>query len=129
MRFRSVERDVVVVRGRYRSSPLPARLRKAIDIYGKQIVKNSGAGGGSGDFPEFLQWVGDWVGRPVVNEVQAPPTFVSWQLHAAQPIHRASAAREDHDEALVLEHLHEQTGLTFTREKKTIRILFVERPK
>jgi hypothetical protein len=37
--------------------------------------------------------------------------------------------REDHDEALVLQHLQEQTGLTFTREKKPIRVLFIERAK
>ena len=29
----------------------------------------------------------------------------------------------------MLKHLAEQTGLTYTREKRPIRILFVERPK
>jgi hypothetical protein len=37
--------------------------------------------------------------------------------------------REDHDEALVLQHLQEQTGLTFARERKPIRILFIERAR
>jgi hypothetical protein len=37
--------------------------------------------------------------------------------------------REAHDEAAVLQHLHEQTGLSFTRENKPVRILFVERAK
>ena len=33
------------------------------------------------------------------------------------------------DKPLVLYHLQRQTGLTFTRERKTIRVLFVERAK
>ena len=37
--------------------------------------------------------------------------------------------REDHDEALVLKHLSEQTELKFTREMKPIRVLFIERAK
>jgi hypothetical protein len=64
----------------------------------------------------------------VVNEVEAPPTVVIWHQHARRPS-TEQTQREDHDETLVLQHLHEQTGLTFTREKKAIRALFVERPK
>jgi hypothetical protein len=64
----------------------------------------------------------------VVNEVEAPPTDVIWHQHARRPS-TEQTQREDHDETLVLQHLHEQTGLTFTREKKAIRALFVERPK
>jgi hypothetical protein len=127
--FRTVERDVVVVRGRYHYSPLPGRQQNEIDIYGKQLVKNSGAGGGGGSFPEFLKWVGEWIERPVVSEVEAPPKEqVSWYLHARSPF-TEQIQREDHDEAAVLQHLHEQTGLSFTREKHPVRILFVERAK
>jgi hypothetical protein len=35
--------------------------------------------------------------------------------------------RDDREGVLVLKHLEEQTGLTFTREKRSIRILFVQR--
>jgi hypothetical protein len=130
MTFRQVERDVVVVRGRYRYSPVAGRSRNQVEIYGKQIVPGGGgAGGGSGKFPEFLKWVSDWIERPVVSEVESPPSEeVSWFYNARSPS-TEQMRREDHDEALVLQHLQEQTGLTYTRERKTIRILFIERAK
>ena len=42
---------------------------------------------------------------------------------------RQYARSEERDLALVLQHLQEQTGLTFTRERRSIRILFVEYEK
>jgi hypothetical protein len=127
--FRSIERDVVVARGRYRHSPLPGRAKNSIDIYGIQLVKNSGAGGGTGDFPDFIRAVAGWIGRPVVSEIELPSKeSITWRYHERSPF-TEQMLREDHDEAQVLQHLHEQTGLMFTREKKPIRVLFVERPK
>jgi hypothetical protein len=127
--FRSVARDVVVVRGRYRHSPLPGRAKNRIDIYSIGLVKNSGAGGGTADFSEFIHAVAGWISRPVISEVEfAPKESITWRYHARSPF-TEQMRREDHNEALVLEHLQEQTGLTFTREKKPIRVLFVERPK
>jgi hypothetical protein len=130
MRFRQVERDVVVVRGRYQSSPVAGRAKNHVEIFGKQIVEGGGgAGGGSGDFLEFLKWVGEWIGRPVVSEVKfIPKAHIQWSYNGRSPS-TEETSREDHDETLVLRHLQEQTGLTYTRERKTIRILFVERPK
>jgi hypothetical protein len=127
--FRSVARDVVVVRGQYHHSPLPGRSKNWIDIYGIGLVKKSGAGGGTGDFSEFIHSVAGWINRPVVSEVEfTPKESITWRYHARSPF-TEQMRREDHNEALVLQHLHEQTGLTFTREKKPIRVLFVERPK
>jgi len=132
MKFRQVERDVVVVRGQYHYSPLAGRSKNQVEIYAKQVIPGGGgAGGGSGKFPEFLKWVGEFIERPVVSEVEAPPQEgIAWFCNAridkrfTEQMHR-----EDHDEAQVLQHLQEQTGLTFTREKKAIRVLFVERAK
>jgi hypothetical protein len=127
--FREVERDVVVVRGDDRSSPVEGRKADQIEIYGKQIVPNGGgAGGGRGDFAMFLKWVGEWIERPVVGEVEAPPREVSWYYNARSPFTK-EMRREDHDEGLVLKHLAEQTGLTFTRERRVIRVLFVEKAR
>jgi hypothetical protein len=130
MKFREVDRDVVVVRGRYHYSPLAGRSKNQVEIYAKQVIPGGGgAGGGSGKFPEFLKWVGDWIERPVVSEVEAPPQGgIEWFYNARSPF-TEQMRREDHDEAQVLRHLQEQTGLTFTREKKSIRVLFVERAK
>jgi hypothetical protein len=128
--FRRVERDVVVARGAYHHTPLEGREANAIEIYGKQVVPGGGgAGGGTGTFSEFLKWVGEWIGRPVVSEVEAPPKVpITWYYNERNPSGERTR-REDHDEALVLQHLREQTGLTFTRERKAIRILFIERAR
>ena len=130
LKLRTVEREVVVVTGQYRPSPVTGRSKDEIEIYGKQIVPGGGgAGGGSGTYSEFLKWVGEWIERPVVSEVQPPPkNQFSWSYNARSP-NTEQISREDHDEPLVLQHLHEQTGLTFTRERKPIRILFIERAK
>jgi hypothetical protein len=128
--FRQVERDVVVARGAYHHFPVEGRAANAIEIYGKQVVPGGGgAGGGTGDFAKLLKWVGEWIGRPVVSEVEAPPKGrIIWYYNQRSPF-TEQTRREDHDEALVLQHLQEQTGQTFTRERKPIRILFIERAR
>ena len=128
--FRQVERDVVVARGAYHHAPVKGRAADEIEIYGKEVVPGGGgAGGGSGDFAMFLKWVGEWIGRPVVSEVEAPPKgWITWNYNRREPS-TEQTRREDHDEGLVLQHLRDQTGLTFTRERKSIRILFIERAR
>ena len=124
-----VARDVVVARGRYRYVPLPRRSKNQLDLYGKQFVNSDQEFSSTGDFPKFLKSVAGFIGRPIVNEVETPPKEpISWFTHVRSPFTK-QMHREDHDEALVLKHLHEQTELTFTREMKPIRILFVERPE
>jgi hypothetical protein len=64
-----------------------------------------------------------------MNEVETPPTEdVRWHDNARSPSTKEEQ-RADHDESLVLQHLREQTGLTFTRERKPMRVLFIERAK
>jgi hypothetical protein len=128
--FRLVERNVVVVRGKYRHTPIGKRGKNEIEIYGKPIVKDGGGhGGGSGKFPEFLKWVGSWIETPVVSEVADPPADnLSWYYNGRSPS-TAKERQEDHDETLVLKHLEEQTGLTYTVEPRDIRVLFIEQAK
>jgi hypothetical protein len=118
LELRRVERDVVVARGRYRPSPLQGHADGEIEIYAHELAQHDDRGGGAGVFPAFLNWTAGWIGRPIVNEVESPPTAnIAWH----------HGRRKDRDLTLVLKHLEEQTGLTFTREKRPIRILFVER--
>jgi hypothetical protein len=126
--FRRVERDVVVARGRYRHSPLPGHAEGRIEIYAREFDPNGEGPSGAGIFPSFLESVGEWIGRPIVNEVESPPKQVAWH-HTERDPSTEQTRREDRDEAMVLKHLQEQTGLTFTREKRPMRILFVERPR
>jgi hypothetical protein len=128
--FHKVERDVVVARGAYHPSPVKGRMTNEIEICAKEVVPGGGgAGGGTGDFGMFLKWVGEWIGRPVVSEVEAAPKGqIAWYYNERNPS-TEQTRREDHEEAMVLQHLQDQTGLTFTRERKSIRILFIERAK
>src|SRR5262249_17185952 len=116
--FRQVERDAVVARGRFRYAPLPGRSDNQIEIYGKSLAAQDEGGGGAGRFSTFLKWVSEWIGRPIVNEVEsALEENVGW--HDNQPSSFAEQERrEARDESLVLLHLQEQSGLTFTRERR-----------
>ena len=134
IKFRDVERPVYVAHGEYHFTPLPNWTSKfkdpntdAIEIFGKELVPDSGAGGGRGSFSEFLDWVGQWIGTPIVSEVKNPPSReVSWWQHARSPCTEIMH-NEDHDSKLVLEHVAAQTGMTFSQEERPIKILFVER--
>jgi hypothetical protein len=127
--LRRVERDVVVARGRYRPSPLPGHAEGELEVYSRKFDRDDDGASGVGSFPAFLRWTGEWIGRPIVNEVETPPKAnVSWHVNERDPS-TEQTRREDRDEAMVLKHLQEQTGLTFTREKRPMRILFVERPR
>jgi hypothetical protein len=128
--FRLVERNVIVVRGKYRYTPIGDRSKNHIEIYGKEIVKGGGgAGGGGGKFPEFLKWVGSWIETPVVSDVEMPPKEdLEWSYNRRNPSTKKEQ-QEDHDEALVLKHLEEQTGLTYTPESRDIRVLVIEKAK
>jgi hypothetical protein len=140
LEFREVEREVYVARGEYELTPLAGQEGKGkliltdetittdeIQIFGTQLVPNSGAGGGTGEFEEFLGWLGRWIGTPIVSEVDLKPTNqVSWHLHERSPSTDQTRS-EDHDPILVLGNITLQTGLTFSLEKRPVRILFVER--
>jgi hypothetical protein len=126
--IRRIERDVVVARGRYRHSPLPGHVEGKIEVYAREFDPTGNSISGTGSFPRFLESVGEWIGRSVVNEVESSPKHIVWHHNERDPS-TEQTRREDRDEAMVLKHLQEQTGLTFTREKRPMRILFVERPK
>ena len=118
--LREVERDVVVVRGKYKFKPR-VEGHDAIDLYGDTADDGSG-GAGTGDFATFLVWAGRFIepAQPFLNEVKVfPNEEVTWLYHA-----RAAS-----NSKLVLKHLEEQTGLTFTPERRKVRILFVEAAK
>ncbi len=97
-----------------------------VQIFGKQLAPNSGAGGGSGSFDEFLLWLGRWIDMPIVNDVQKPPRQISWVQHGDSG--RSSLTnQEQHDATLVLHNIETQTGLHFVPELRTVKSLFVER--
>jgi len=123
--LREVERQVFVARGRFKLEPI-AGYDKKIQIYGKQLVPNSGAGGGTGTFDQFLQHTGSWVGCRVVSEADGLPKEIGWGNHTRSPF-TEEMRKEDTDRELVFQHISEQTGLIFKTENRKVRVLFVER--
>jgi hypothetical protein len=129
LEFRDVEREVYVARGKFLHTPIAER-GKRVEIYGERLNKNpSFGGGGAGDLNELLNWVGMWIEQPVVDDVATPPKQrISWHYNLDSP-YTDEEQRKAKDPALVLKHLTEQTGLTFTKEKRKIRLLALERKK
>jgi hypothetical protein len=117
---REVEREVIVARGR----PMVGDA-KTILIYAEDL-RETGVGGGSGSLEEFLSHVGDKLGMPLVGEVSGGEgQRISWENREdADYTHMDS--RLDELTAKVLKNLTNQTGLSFTREKRTIGVWLVE---
>jgi len=113
--LREVDREVIVANGDYRFTPLPGH--RQVEIYGVTLLTDGTGGGSSGDFEQFLAWVGMFIGRRVVSGVQRPPKAVlSWHYNSSLPF-AGWRDKADSDESIVLKHLTEQTGLNFTKEK------------
>jgi hypothetical protein len=137
--LRDVMTDVYVARGVYmHSAGDPSQAKKGkifltdetfdtdqIDIYGKaRYAGGGGAGGGTGDVNEFFDWLGRWIESPVINEVETPPAnLLSWALHGGGPHH------DDHSPDLVLPNITFQTGLTFRKERRPVRMALIEESK
>ncbi|MFO1096043.1 MAG: carboxypeptidase regulatory-like domain-containing protein [Planctomycetaceae bacterium] len=138
--YKMVKRPVYVARGTYKLTPLPGhdaedrtqltdgvRVSDKLYIFGAETPNaDSGAGGGCGDFREFLSWLGRWIEAPVISEVDTGPTRgLCWSLHEASPFTQEQQ-RLDHDPARVLANITKQTGLKFDKAERDVRILFVE---
>ena len=124
--FRNVERDVYVVSGQWKFKPISPDFPD-VQIYGNYLAKDSRGGGGAGDFNKFLANVGSWIDMPIVSEVKQPPsTELSWRHHMPSPF--TQQQRDDaHNPAAVISNLKEQTGLSFAKERRKTRVLFLER--
>ena len=117
--FREVERPVIVARGRFELRLLPNR--RAIELYEESLTDQTRGGGGSGNFGEFLKWVGMYINMHVIDEAKVRPTKnLDWH-HNRKPKGRSM------DHMLVLDNLSMQTGLEFTQETRRVRVLVVER--
>jgi hypothetical protein len=100
-----------------------------VHIFGKSFVPSSGAGGGTGDFNEFLKSLGRWIKTPIINEVQqSPAREISWSYHQRSPF-TDQMQKEDHDAEMVLGNISKQTNLKFTKQTRPVKILFVTRER
>jgi RNA polymerase sigma factor (sigma-70 family) len=124
--LREVDRKVIVVKGKYRAKPLKDRAANHFEIYGAALVEDGTGGGGGGDFPEFLNWVGMYLDRQLVNEAADTPKARLYWHYNERSQGTDEDRKADRDERLVLEHLREQMGLTFVEENRRVTVLFIQ---
>jgi hypothetical protein len=126
LNLREVERKVLVARGRYQFKGLPDRRDNHVEIYAKMLGAPNRGGGGSGELSDCLQWVGMFIHRRVLSEVAgAEEAQVSW--HYNERLTSEKERAEDREEAGVIRHFTEQTGITLAEESRKVRVLFLEK--
>jgi hypothetical protein len=121
------EREIVVARGRFRPRPL-IEGRVAIELYGATLTLGGG-NEGCGGLTEFLSAAGGFIEprRHIVDEVEGRPEGdITWHMNFRTPFDEKTK-REERGEEVVLRHISEQTGLSFSVERRKISILSVER--
>jgi hypothetical protein len=118
---REVEREVIVVQGRFEARPLLAGAEgKRLHVFLESAPPQESFGGDwSGNLRELLDRVGDQVGRRFIDESQAPGElkiewrdYLTWSLSRRGPDAGVEPAALDR----LLENLAKQTSLTFHRE-------------
>ena len=138
--IRNEVRDVVVARGRYRYRPIPdlkplpegrRSLGDRIEVYSREIgdlsdpkrfrTDSSTKGGTLGGLFSNL---GLFLDRRVVDEVESPPEgHLDWHITD----YRLKKVIGPEERELVLKHLTEQMGLTFSEETRPVRVIRVDR--
>ncbi|MFN0053609.1 MAG: M56 family metallopeptidase, partial [Planctomycetales bacterium] len=137
LEFRIVEQAVYVVEGKYKLTPLPGyagedrtQLEDRLSITDALHVFAQEGGqlraGGTGDFQAFLDNLGSWVNSPIVDETTSRPVReLSWQYFGPPgPLPNESGVNDETDR--VLSNVAKQTGFTFNRAIRKIRILTAE---
>jgi len=114
-----VEDDVIVVRGSF----APAKEYQNIDVFAEN---KSEAGGGGGNFQEFLEALGDRLNVAFASEVQLQNQLpISWLWHTDSKYSRAGDRRAELVNK-VLENLNQQTSLSFELQSRPAEVWFVQ---
>jgi hypothetical protein len=121
--FRQVQRDVVVLQGRWKYVPAASSrtrtwIAPTLEIYARAIL-NTAVGAGAGDAKRFAGDLGSHIGKQVIIEASGMPANLFWAYNEPG-ITKA-------DLTLVLNHITEQTGLTWQPQTRMVERLFVER--
>jgi hypothetical protein len=131
--LREVKRPVYVIRGTYKYTQIPdpngnmrARRSDAPDDI-KLIAGNRSLSGAFPSFPEMLEQIGEFLRIPLVDETTTKTTKRQVQLSIFGP---ATAEAKPLDQATIdaaLASLTTQTGYTFTKEERPVKMLFIKR--
>lgn len=125
LELREVDLATVTVRGRLKP-PFDIKPDSPLELYAATLQPGKGEKD-DGTFQEFLEDLGRFIepsGR-VVSEVEnAPRGKISWHRNIRTRFDDKTL-HEDREARSVLNHLEEQTGLTFTREQRKTRKIVV----
>lgn len=136
LKYKKVDRDIYVARGTFQAAPIGPAWRRPQDksylIYGKEGPgpnKQHGAES-AGKFQNFLKAIGSRVGRPVLSEIKNPPKgYIGWRTYydnSERTTWEDFPKNFAKNPQLVLQHVSEQTGLTFQEENREVRLLFLQ---
>ncbi|HJT31357.1 MAG TPA: redoxin domain-containing protein [Pirellulales bacterium] len=127
---REVEREVIVVSGRYEFLPLPGvRDREHIFLAVEEAPDTSLGGTGSGSLADLLRSLGGRLNRHVIDETDgAKGQKLRWRDHLVSHTldfaNRTEASQQKLDRLLF--NLNQQTALRFTLEPRNVKVWFVE---
>jgi RNA polymerase sigma factor (sigma-70 family) len=116
---RTVERDVFVARGAIDIHSLPKEFNGCVALYiGER--KGNGLSTSAGSSADFLGDVGEMLDTKVINETM-PNKQLFWRRYVEAKNVRTSQTREE-----LLKHISEQSGITFTKERRAVEVWFAE---
>jgi RNA polymerase sigma factor (sigma-70 family) len=123
---RQEEREVVIARGKYALKRGPGGEMPTVDVYARQTLDQPSAEAFTGT-ERFLDHLGEFIGRRMIDETDPASRDVALRhrYHMRRPATPTTKV-EDTDPEKVLKNVAAQTGLTFTTEKRKVRVLVVE---
>jgi beta-lactamase regulating signal transducer with metallopeptidase domain/peroxiredoxin len=130
--LRTVERDVVVARGRFEFKPLEGQEdERELHVYSSKMQPQDGGGGGHGTAAKFLADLGEvCLGMQVIDETTKggeEDRKLSWRWHKSGYVRKLARELERKEElALVLENVQRQSGLSLTVERRPVEVWFVQ---
>jgi RNA polymerase sigma factor (sigma-70 family) len=127
--YRDVPRKVIVLHGHWKFKPLPQApalvdmRQPCIELFGNYALDKQSKSDGSSQTgrPRIARNLGNQLNQQVIIEADGVPDFVSMRSYGEVP-------GDISNRNLVLQHIQEQTGLTWTEETRTVSRLFIEKP-
>jgi hypothetical protein len=119
---REIEREVIITAGRYQFHALGGLAKEHAVHLGTGSFPSNEGGGGSGSLGEMLDWLGDRVGRLVIDETEPSNEMIVWRDHLVKTMHEIASSSDSGRAVLnrLLENVSKQTSLTFRQERRKV---------
>jgi len=126
---RQVERDVIIAAGRYQFHALGGLPKERAVHLGTGAFPSDEGGGGSGSLRQMLDWLGDRIGRLVIDETEPSNATIEWRDHLARTATEVASDTDSGRELLkrLLDNVSKQTSLTFRAERRQVKVWSVSK--